>query len=220
MPFASKAQQRFMFARHPELAKEFAEGTDFASLPERVGGGDRERKASMAAKKKTAKKVAKKAAKKTTKKTAKKTGKKTAKKTAKKVGKRKSHTQAALERAQREVKLKAEAYGPSISDEQLDRAERLYKARLRRQYDKAYPKNVVSGAKGPPRKRKAAKAQESVTAADIINGLVTTAAPPKAGARRRGRRAQKVVVAYICGGPRLSGCGGGKKGSHVIARLK
>ncbi len=35
MPFASKAQQRFMFSQHPELAREFAEKTDFESLPER-----------------------------------------------------------------------------------------------------------------------------------------------------------------------------------------
>lgn len=37
MPFRSKAQQRFLFARHPEVAREFAEKTkSFASLPERI----------------------------------------------------------------------------------------------------------------------------------------------------------------------------------------
>ena len=37
MPFKSKAQQRFMFARHPKIAKEFAQKTkSFSSLPEKV----------------------------------------------------------------------------------------------------------------------------------------------------------------------------------------
>src|ERR1700680_432752 len=45
MPFESKAQQRFMFAKHPEMAKEWADKTpDISSLPEHVkkmaGGGD------------------------------------------------------------------------------------------------------------------------------------------------------------------------------------
>jgi len=35
MPFVSKAQQRFMFARHPKIAREFAEKTrNFKDLPE------------------------------------------------------------------------------------------------------------------------------------------------------------------------------------------
>lgn len=36
MPFVSKAQQRFMFAKHPGIAKEFASKTDFSHLPEHV----------------------------------------------------------------------------------------------------------------------------------------------------------------------------------------
>ena len=36
MPFKSKAQQRFMFSRHPRLAREFAGKTDFKDLPEKV----------------------------------------------------------------------------------------------------------------------------------------------------------------------------------------
>ncbi|MFI4954534.1 MAG: hypothetical protein ACHP9Y_01325 [Gammaproteobacteria bacterium] len=37
MPFKSKAQQRFMFAKHPEIAKEFADATpDIKKLPEHV----------------------------------------------------------------------------------------------------------------------------------------------------------------------------------------
>jgi hypothetical protein len=37
MPFKSKAQQRFMLAVHPELAKEWAKKTkDFKKLPEHV----------------------------------------------------------------------------------------------------------------------------------------------------------------------------------------
>lgn len=37
MPFKSKAQQRFMFAKHPRMAKEWADKTpDIKSLPEKV----------------------------------------------------------------------------------------------------------------------------------------------------------------------------------------
>ena len=36
MPFKSKAQQRFLFARHPKIAREFASKTkSFKKLPER-----------------------------------------------------------------------------------------------------------------------------------------------------------------------------------------
>jgi hypothetical protein len=38
MPFKSKAQQRYLFAKEPKVAREFAAKTkDFKSLPERVG---------------------------------------------------------------------------------------------------------------------------------------------------------------------------------------
>ena len=40
MPFKSKAQQRYLFARHPEVAEEFAEHTPkkkYKKLPEHVG---------------------------------------------------------------------------------------------------------------------------------------------------------------------------------------
>lgn len=40
MPFKSKAQQRYLFARHPEVAEEFAEHTpkkSYKRLPEHVG---------------------------------------------------------------------------------------------------------------------------------------------------------------------------------------
>ena len=38
MPFKSKAQQRFMFAEHPKMAKEWADKTpDIKVLPEKVG---------------------------------------------------------------------------------------------------------------------------------------------------------------------------------------
>jgi hypothetical protein len=40
MPFKSKAQQRFMFAKHPEIAKEFADKTpDISKLPEHLAEG-------------------------------------------------------------------------------------------------------------------------------------------------------------------------------------
>lgn len=38
MPFKSKSQQRFMFARHPKMAREFSEDMDeddFEKLPEK-----------------------------------------------------------------------------------------------------------------------------------------------------------------------------------------
>jgi hypothetical protein len=36
MPFKSKAQQKWMFAQHPEMAKEWASKTDFKHLPEKA----------------------------------------------------------------------------------------------------------------------------------------------------------------------------------------
>lgn len=36
MPFRSKQQQKFMFATMPEVAKEWAEKTDFSKLPKKV----------------------------------------------------------------------------------------------------------------------------------------------------------------------------------------
>lgn len=37
MPFKSKAQMRYLFAKHPEIAREFAEKTpDIKDLPEHV----------------------------------------------------------------------------------------------------------------------------------------------------------------------------------------
>lgn len=37
MPFKSKAQQKYMFAKHPKIAKEFAEATpNIKALPEHV----------------------------------------------------------------------------------------------------------------------------------------------------------------------------------------
>lgn len=38
MPFESKAQQRYLFANEPEVAKKFAKHTkNFKKLPEKVG---------------------------------------------------------------------------------------------------------------------------------------------------------------------------------------
>jgi hypothetical protein len=37
MPFKSKAQQRFAFGTHQPWAKEWADKTDFKSLPARAG---------------------------------------------------------------------------------------------------------------------------------------------------------------------------------------
>jgi len=45
MPFKSKAQQRFMFSQHPEMAKRWAEHTpDIKSLPEKVDSDKEEKK--------------------------------------------------------------------------------------------------------------------------------------------------------------------------------
>lgn len=45
MPYKSKAQQKFMHAKHPELAKEFDKKTkSFKSLPEHVKPKSRKKK--------------------------------------------------------------------------------------------------------------------------------------------------------------------------------
>lgn len=47
MPFKSKAQARYMFAKHPEIAKRFARETkSIKALPEHVG---KEKKAMLSA---------------------------------------------------------------------------------------------------------------------------------------------------------------------------
>lgn len=44
MPFKSEAQRRFMFARHPDIARRFeAETPRDADLPQHVSGDDRTR---------------------------------------------------------------------------------------------------------------------------------------------------------------------------------
>ncbi len=44
MPFKSKAQQRFLFAKKSKIAREFAKETkSFASLPERISKIKRKR---------------------------------------------------------------------------------------------------------------------------------------------------------------------------------
>lgn len=54
MPFKSKSQQRFLFAKKPSIAKEFASKTsNFKSLPEKV---KKERSSQVAAVKRRVKK--------------------------------------------------------------------------------------------------------------------------------------------------------------------
>jgi hypothetical protein len=44
MPFTSKAQARFLFAKHPAVAKEFAAKTkSIKALPEKVGSARKKR---------------------------------------------------------------------------------------------------------------------------------------------------------------------------------
>lgn len=44
MPFKSKAQRRFMYAKHPEIAKEFESATPKGKkLPEHVKGGGKKK---------------------------------------------------------------------------------------------------------------------------------------------------------------------------------
>lgn len=48
MPFQSKAQQRFMFARHPKIARRWAKETgSFRDLPERKDMKKKKKKARM-----------------------------------------------------------------------------------------------------------------------------------------------------------------------------
>ncbi len=55
MPFASKAQARFMFARHPEIARRWAEHTpNMKRLPERASSKDDKRKKGKGARQKSA----------------------------------------------------------------------------------------------------------------------------------------------------------------------
>ena len=45
MPFESRAQARFMFAKHPSIAREFAGKTpSIKALPEKVGSGKKRKR--------------------------------------------------------------------------------------------------------------------------------------------------------------------------------
>lgn len=66
-----------------------------------------------------------------------------------------------------------------------------------------------------PRK-KAAKKIEKVTALSVIQGVIPTMVPPSRKTTRSGRKPSAV---YVCAGPRFTGCGGGKKGSHVLGHI-
>jgi hypothetical protein len=63
----------------------------------------------------------------------------------------------------------------------------------------------------------AKKAVQTVTADEILGGVVATAKAPSKTARRSGRKPAKI---WVCGGPIRTGCGGGKKGGHVMGHLK
>ena len=53
MPFKSQAQAKFMFAKHPKMAKEWADVTpSIKELPEKVSPKKRKKKKSSKAKKK------------------------------------------------------------------------------------------------------------------------------------------------------------------------
>lgn len=172
----------------------------------------------MAARKKAAKKAAKKTAKKTARKTRTAAQKaataklvalnkaKRAKKTARKVTAAKPKRRATVAAKRTKAATRRPVYGPSISEEQLDMLERRYAGKTKRRATMA---------------AKRIEKEKNLTLADFKRGVVASAAPPSAGAGRSARKAQKVyTVAYVCAGPRRSGCGGGKKGSHVIATIR
>lgn len=131
---------------------------------------------------------------------------------------------AATKKVAKRRRKAAPVYGPSIDEHRLDLAMARHKRRQKRQYDKEYPVDAVYGPAPRPRKKAKKKAKtvcrvspkQTITLADIKRGVVKSAAAPKVGVRRQARKAR---VAYICAGPTRSGCGGGKKGSHVLAQL-
>lgn len=74
---------------------------------------------------------------------------------------------------------------------------------------------AVAPVVAKPRK-KAAKKVEKVTAQSVIKGVIPTMVAPSRKTTRSGR---KPAAVYVCAGPRFSGCGGGKKGSHVLGHI-
>lgn len=59
--------------------------------------------------------------------------------------------------------------------------------------------------------RKASSNERRVTAKEILGGKGQKKAPQKGG---------KSLHVWLCAGPRRTGCGGGKKGGHVIGMLR
>lgn len=204
--------------------------------------------AEMAAEK-SDKKTAKKAAKKTGKKTrsaaqrandkrlgemararhAAKAGKKPTKKTAKKTAQspraraiadaakvNKPHVVSAAVRADRTI-ARCQTMNAKLQEENATLREQLSKKRGRKAKSVAATVAAVSPlvpAEKP--RKKAAKKVENVSAQSVIKGVIPTMVAPSRKTTRSGRKPSAV---YVCAGPRFSGCGGGKKGSHVLGHI-
>lgn len=206
------------------------------------------KEAEMAAKK-SGKETAKKAAKKTGKKTrsaaqrandkrlgemararhAAKAGKKPTKKTAKKTAQspraraiadaakvNKPHVVSAAVRADRTI-ARCQAMNAKLQEENATLREQLSKKRGRKAKSVAATVAAVSPlvpAEKP--RKKTAKKVGNVSAQSVIKGVIPTMVAPSRKTTRSGRKPSAV---YVCAGPRFSGCGGGKKGSHVLGHI-
>ena len=199
------------------------------------------KKTSRRVAKKTAKKTARRVAKKTAKKTARKVAKKTATRVAKKVAKRRL-TGAALKR--HEDKLRREAYGklgrtgPRRVTAKPGTIESLSQQLKIARGAKKMADTYARATKKQPKRR--GKATETVTAKDIIQAKPRTRESVTAAQAITGRRSpiklktrrapilgpRKFTAltrhpkVWACAGPRRTGCGGGKKGGHVVGILR
>lgn len=157
-------------------------------------------------KRKTSKKRTKKATSKKT--TAKKTGKK------KRRGKKRSKNTAAPASlvigvareakalADKNAALQSRLNKANIAKENAEQAARMARLSAGPRKRRGKKKSSSTALAKVGKKRKSSAGLQTISAKDIINGA-----------------REKSMTAWICAGPKRTGCGGGKRGGHVIAGL-
>lgn len=128
----------------------------------------------------------------------------------------KPHVVSAAVRADRTI-ARCKTMNAKLQEENATLREQLSKKRGRKAKSVAATVAAVSPlvpAQKP--RKKAAKKIEKVTALSVIQGVIPTMIAPSRKTTRSGRKPSAV---YVCAGPRFTGCGGGKKGSHVLGHI-
>jgi hypothetical protein len=148
---------------------------------------------------------------------AKKTRKKAAKKAAKKASAGRAAVESALAAVEKRTGLRSARVGRGELYGDPEMIREVQKRLAAKKAAKTTPKPKASKKAAKKPSKKPSKSTQIVTAAEILGGVVGTAKAPGKTARRSGRKPAKI---WVCGGPVRTGCGGGKKGGHVMGHLR